>query len=217
MATSPFRPDRASAIVSTSAGPQSTDATQGRSAVGIGSAARSRPSSRSAASVRTAWSRAELAAGPTGAGAEVSGPSRAACSAVKRAAGMALTSTTAGSRPTRCRSWASSSMASVTGISSGRVTSTTEVRAGSTSHSCIQRTSLRSGPGGTMPSMAPGTRSSWMAWPVAGASMITWSQRGWPRLSARASWRILPSMTNSPNPGTTRRKWRTTRFSKTAS
>jgi hypothetical protein len=75
--------------------------------------------------------------------------------------------------PTTSRSPFSSSIVSLTGIASGRATSTAALWRSSVSCACIRAASSASGPGGTVSTSAFGRRSSVSPWPVAGESRIT--------------------------------------------
>ena len=112
--------------------------------------------------------------------------------------------------PTRTRrrersAWASSSV-SLTGSSSGRLTSTAEVMTGSVRRSSIHPASVDMGPEGSAETRLCGTPSRVRAWPVAGRSSTIRSKPP----GASGHWRrchiTLPSITVSASEGTKRRK-----------
>jgi hypothetical protein len=107
-------------------------------------------------------------------------------------------------RPPRS-AWASSSV-SLTGSSSGRLTSTAEVTAGSVRSSSIHPASEAIGPEGSVETRLCGTPRSVRAWPVAGRSSTMRSKPP----GASGHWRrchsTFPSMTVSASAGTKRRK-----------
>src|SRR5207248_2953679 len=108
------------------------------------------------------------------------------------------------------------SMASLAGISSGKVTMQVLACCGSLSIESMNFMSRASGPSFTMLRKTSGTLRKVRPWPVAGASSTTRSQRGRPcSISRPACQATLPSMTISASDGAALRKYRTQRRSKT--
>ena len=99
--------------------------------------------------------------------------------------------------PTRSSSANAVSTSSFTGVSSGRVTSITRHRVGSESSSMTSWACVRTGPTRTASSSPRADVRNVIAWPAAGASMITRSAA-----PARSSCFTLPSTRMSFIPGT---------------